>query len=733
MALTITHSFVSSKVDGPDNTLVKPSDWNADHSLTGLPNDASVFLDGTGNFSFPSGVWSANEAGVFVLGTSVGINNDNPQAPLHINRDTGANTQGVGIRINSVSGSAGCGAGVLWTDNNDVLEMAMVSGQDDDLWGGRLVFFTADQGINPPGGTMRERMRITSAGDVAVGATSASGNAKLYVFNRRDYSTGILAEAYTDAPGNSIGIRGVAIMGSTGSNMFSIIAGAPTLDHGGTTQNAYGLLVEDVNVATELNCAIRTGAGAVWIADRLWVGDQPICDNAKITVYQNMSVDTNSSMVDMVGFAQGSINGSLTDMTVLNVLPTSTGDVTGTLVGVYVKSRIWGGTVNASAGIKIDGPEPGESSIQTQYGLYVSDQEQTAINAYNIYSAGTSSYNRFEGFVGIGVDFPDKDERLHVQHHSTNAIAIVGEGYTSDNGGTSIGVKGIASVGTSNQANELASLCAGSPETDNSATVLAAIGLKVEDVVVGQTTNWAIKTGLGLVQFNDKTYITTGTGIQPASPISSLEIFNQDTNLQGFQVTCLDTNTHDIFAAQVLAVSQAVIVPVVRVDSLGNGIFTQKLAIGANPDMSSLPYRAYVACGDPALQGLTVQSAASQTANIFAVVNENGESRFVVDPSGGTFSIRSSSMVNTVSPSDAPVFDCKLGNIQEVTTNGNLAPTFLNFITGQEITVIIHQDQNGPRSITWPGNVIGGKQLPVDNSTLVQKFVVASDSNLYAI
>lgn len=33
MTLSLTHAFVSSKSDGADSTLVRPSNWNAEHSL----------------------------------------------------------------------------------------------------------------------------------------------------------------------------------------------------------------------------------------------------------------------------------------------------------------------------------------------------------------------------------------------------------------------------------------------------------------------------------------------------------------------------------------------------------------------------------------------------------------------------------------------------------------------------------------------------------------------------
>lgn len=39
MASNITHTFISGKADDADNTLVRPSDWNADHTITSIDSD----------------------------------------------------------------------------------------------------------------------------------------------------------------------------------------------------------------------------------------------------------------------------------------------------------------------------------------------------------------------------------------------------------------------------------------------------------------------------------------------------------------------------------------------------------------------------------------------------------------------------------------------------------------------------------------------------------------------
>jgi hypothetical protein len=55
----ITHSKVSAKSDGGDATLVRPSDWNADHVLTGLVGGMGQTYLGTNNIG---GTWTAMTA-----------------------------------------------------------------------------------------------------------------------------------------------------------------------------------------------------------------------------------------------------------------------------------------------------------------------------------------------------------------------------------------------------------------------------------------------------------------------------------------------------------------------------------------------------------------------------------------------------------------------------------------------------------------------------------------------
>lgn len=47
MALTVTHTKVSLVADGPDTSQVRPSDWNASHTLSGTETMVEVTDVGT--------------------------------------------------------------------------------------------------------------------------------------------------------------------------------------------------------------------------------------------------------------------------------------------------------------------------------------------------------------------------------------------------------------------------------------------------------------------------------------------------------------------------------------------------------------------------------------------------------------------------------------------------------------------------------------------------------------
>lgn len=55
MTISVTHQFQSAVADGPDTGLVRPSDWNAGHVVTGVADADHTHPGGPGGEAFPVG------------------------------------------------------------------------------------------------------------------------------------------------------------------------------------------------------------------------------------------------------------------------------------------------------------------------------------------------------------------------------------------------------------------------------------------------------------------------------------------------------------------------------------------------------------------------------------------------------------------------------------------------------------------------------------------------------
>jgi len=142
-------------------------------------------------------------------------------------------------------------------------------------------------------------------------------------------------------------------------------------------------------------------SGINHFSNRIHLGETPPCDFAQVTVYQTLNNTTNSSMMDVVV-----TGGGFTDMVGLLVISHSTDDLSNQ-TSLYVRADNDAGNIGQTAAILIDSPQVA-NHVSTSYGLLINNQltgsNQSA--AYNIYSAGFSSRNVFEGFVGAGTGNP---------------------------------------------------------------------------------------------------------------------------------------------------------------------------------------------------------------------------------------------------------------------------------------------------------------------------------------
>jgi hypothetical protein len=228
MAVSLKHNFVSAKVDSVDATLVQPSNWNAEHTLTlatssilgrssagtGVAQEIPV---GTGVFT-ALGI-SIGSAGAFVTNTSptlFGLTTiSSGEARLDL---TATNVNGRNFNLYS-GGNGNVGAGAFAITENGATQRFVIVG----------------------GGT-GESMRIDASGDVGIGTTSFSYRLQVQV---------------------PAGAQNIFLAGQTGiSNGYQI------------TSNGTALTYQWSNTSSEamrLDASGNLGVGATpspWFADR---------------------------------------------------------------------------------------------------------------------------------------------------------------------------------------------------------------------------------------------------------------------------------------------------------------------------------------------------------------------------------------------------------------------------------------------------------------------------------
>ena len=176
MAISLKHTFQSAKADGADTTLVQPSNWNAEHTITAAAGKV------LGRDTSGAGVVQELPIAVDTSG-NVGIGTTSPGGRLDVrsaNITVGSNDALVQFRSTTAQ-AADVGASLQlggMYDGSNSLGFAEVAGRKENStsgnWSGYLQFSTRQFG-----GAFAERMRIDSAGNVGIGTSSPGGRLDL--------------------------------------------------------------------------------------------------------------------------------------------------------------------------------------------------------------------------------------------------------------------------------------------------------------------------------------------------------------------------------------------------------------------------------------------------------------------------------------------------------------------------------------------------------------------------
>lgn len=152
MAITVKHSKVSTIPDGTDTSVVRPSDWNADHTLVGMGTMAEQNAN------------SVAITGGSINGTSVGATTAASGKFTTVDIASGLTLATQAGTSGQILSSTGAGTVPVWIDNYATqMKMTVKNDQGTNLTKGQVVYVSGANGTNVLVKLAQANSDITSA------------------------------------------------------------------------------------------------------------------------------------------------------------------------------------------------------------------------------------------------------------------------------------------------------------------------------------------------------------------------------------------------------------------------------------------------------------------------------------------------------------------------------------------------------------------------------------------
>ena len=361
MAITVTHSKVSTIPDGADTSVVRPSDWNADHQLTGT---VPVANGGTGAATLTGYVkgngTSAMTAASTIPNTDVtGLGTMSTQNSNNISV-TGGSMSGVTISDYVATATKGVANGVASLDGSGTVPVSQLPAA---VLGALSYQGTWNASTNTPTltssvGTKGYYYVVSVAGSTNLNGITDWKVGDWAVYNGSAWQKVDNTDSVTSVNGytgtvvlTNTDISGFGTMSTQNANAVAITGGAIDGTAIGATTTSTGKFTT-LNASTSLTTPIVQASNSGGLSLKNSAGTTQISmgagggDNASINVSTN--INGANAQIDISPTGTGHVHINPTGVNSIQINPTYVGTMDNMTIGATTPKAITGTTITAT-------------------------------------------------------------------------------------------------------------------------------------------------------------------------------------------------------------------------------------------------------------------------------------------------------------------------------------------------------------------------------------------------